>query len=98
METVKDILNFCNAAVFYDYKNIGIIEGLRQARKCIINNFHKATPVDRIQITLSIIDVVILKSNDSDNENVIENIQDLREIILHMLSFEKVIREKEEAN
>ena len=98
METVKDILNFCNAAVFYDYKNIGIIEGLSQAGKCIINNFHKTTPVDRIQITLSILDVVILKSNDSDNEKVIENIHDLREIILHMLSFEKVIREKEEAN
>ena len=28
METVKDILNFCTSAVFYDYKNIGIIEEL----------------------------------------------------------------------
>ena len=24
METVKDLMNFCNAAVFYDYRNIGI--------------------------------------------------------------------------
>ena len=25
METEKDFLNFCNDAVFYDYKKIGII-------------------------------------------------------------------------
>ena len=30
METTKDILNFCNSAVCYDYKNIGIIEELGQ--------------------------------------------------------------------
>ena len=24
METVKDVLNFCNNAVFFDYTNIGI--------------------------------------------------------------------------
>ena len=39
METVEDILNFCNAAVFYDYKNVGIICELNQVHKCIINNF-----------------------------------------------------------
>ena len=55
---MKDILNFCNAAVFYDYKNIGVIEEVNQARKCIINILHKTVPVDRKLITLSIIDVV----------------------------------------
>ena len=40
METVKDVLNFCNAAIIYDYKNKGIIDEVNQARKCIINNFH----------------------------------------------------------
>ena len=71
METVKGVLNFCNAAIFYDYKNIGIIEEVNQARRCIINNFHETIPVSRILITLSIIDVVILKINDNDIENVI---------------------------
>ena len=28
METVKDIINFCNDAVFYDCKKIGILEEL----------------------------------------------------------------------
>ena len=30
METKKDIINICNDAVFYDYKNIGIICELNQ--------------------------------------------------------------------
>ena len=30
METVKDILNFCNAAVFYDFTNKGITCKLNQ--------------------------------------------------------------------
>ena len=30
METVKDILNFCNAAIFFSYKNISNIEELNQ--------------------------------------------------------------------
>ena len=41
METIKVILIFCNFAVFYDYKNIGIIEELNQVRKCEINSFYK---------------------------------------------------------
>ena len=44
METVKDILNFCNAVIFYDDKNIGITEELNQVRKYIINSFHKTIP------------------------------------------------------
>ena len=72
METVKDILNFCNAAIFYDYKNIGFIEELNKARECMINNFHETTPVSRILITLSIKHVVILKINDNVIENIIE--------------------------
>ena len=41
METIKDILNFCNDAVFYDYKNIGIICELSPVRTFINNRFCK---------------------------------------------------------
>ena len=44
METVKDLLNFCNAAVFYDYTNIGITGKLNQVRNCIINSSCKTIP------------------------------------------------------
>ena len=39
METVKEMLNFCNEAVFYDYSDIGITCELNQVRKSIINSF-----------------------------------------------------------
>ena len=62
-------------------------------RKCINNNFHGTIPITRILVALSIIDVVILKINNNDIQNVIENIDDLGENVLYMVSFEKVIRE-----
>ena len=95
METVKDILNFCNAAVLYDYENVGNIDKLYRVRKCIFNNFHQTIPVDRNLVSLSLIDVVILKIIDNDIENVIENIDDLRDNIFYTLSFEKLIRDGE---
>ena len=33
MDTVKDVLSFCNDALFYDYKNICIVEELNQVRQ-----------------------------------------------------------------
>ena len=35
-----------------------------------------------------------MKTNDSDIENIIDNIHDLRENILYMLSFEKLLKDK----
>ena len=93
MKTVKDILNICNAAISYDYKNIGFIDELNQAHKCIINTFHETIPVCRILITLSILDFVFLKTNDNDTEKVIDNIHDLRAKILYMIRFEKLFKD-----
>ena len=98
METIKDILNFCKSAVFYDYKNIGITEKLNQVRKCIINSFYKTIPDSRIRVSLSIIDDIILKINKNDIENIIENIHDLRENILYILSFEKLLRDEQQTD
>ena len=93
METVKDILNFCNHALFYDLENIGVAEELNQVRKYIIRSFHKTIPHTTTITTLSIIDDINLKIHDNDIENIIENIHDLRENILYMLSFEKLIKD-----
>ena len=91
---MKDILNFCNSAVFYDYTNIGITCELNQVRKSIINSFCRTIPHTRILVYLSIIDDVILKINENDIENNIENIHDLREVILYMLPCEKLVRDE----
>ena len=93
METVKVILNFCNHALFYDHENIGVVEELDRVQKYIIKSFHKTIPNTTIIATLSIIDDIILKIHDNDIENIIENIHDLRENILYMLSFEKLIKD-----
>ena len=94
MESVKDKLNFCNESIFYDYINVGIICNLNQVRKCIINCFYKRIPHSRILVSLSIIDDIILNINNNDIENIVENINDLRENTLYMLAFEKLIRDE----
>ena len=97
METKKIILNFCNAAVFYDYTNVGILVELNQVRKCIINSFNESIPDSRIRVSLSIINDIILKINNNDIEKFIENIHDLRENILYMLAFRKLTRDEQRA-
>ena len=90
MKTITDILNFYNAVIFYDYENDGIIEELNRVRKCIIDSFFKRIPNTTLLTSLNLIDVIILKNNDNDIENIIDNIHDLRENIIYMLSFEKL--------
>ena len=93
METVKDILNFCNHAIFYDRENIGVEGEHDQVGKYIIKSFHETIPHTTIIATLSIIDDIILKIHDNDIKNNIEKIHDLRENILYMLSSEKLIKD-----
>ena len=78
---------------FYDYENKEIEEELNQVRKYLFNNFYKTIPIDMILRSLSIIDDVILKINDDDTENINDDIHNLRENILYMLSFEKLIKD-----
>ena len=89
METVNDIWIFCKAAVFYNYENIGIIFEVNKVRKIIITIFEYFIPTTRILIALCIIDVIFLKINDTDIENVVGNIIDLRDNILYRLWFKK---------
>ena len=93
MRTIKDKLYFCNATKFYDYKNECITEELNQVRKYIINSFYKTIPNTTLLTSLSINDDIILKINDDDIENIIDNIHDSRKNMLYMLSFEKLIKD-----
>ena len=90
------MLKFCNSAVFYDYTNIGITVELNQVRKCIINSYYKRYPDSRIRVRLSINDYIILKINNNGIENIIEKIHDLRENILYLLAFEKLVRDEQQ--
>ena len=68
---------------------------MKEVRKCLINSFYKTIPHSRILISLSIIDDIILKNNGNDIEKIID-VHDLRENLLYMLSFEKLVRDKQE--
>ena len=57
--------------------------------------FFKTNPHIRLLVSLSITDDKILKSHDNDIENIIESIHYLRENILYMLSFEKLVRDEQ---
>ena len=87
------MLNFCNDAVFYDSTDIGMTCELNQVRKCIINSFYKTIPDSRIRVSLSKIDDIILKTNNNDIEDFMEDFHDLKENTLHMLSIENFIKD-----
>ena len=93
METDKELFNFFNKAIFYDYKNLECLSDLNIVRKCIINRFHETIPVSRILFALSIIDVMILKIFNNEIDNILNNVHDLRENIINMISFEKTAKE-----
>ena len=69
---------------------------MNQVGKCIINSFYETFPHSRILVKLSLIDEIIIKIHDNDIENIIDNIHDLRENILYMLSFEKLIKDEQQ--
>ena len=93
METIKDLLNFCNHALIYNHENMEIVEELDQIRKYIVKSFHKTILNTMIIATLSIIDDIILKIHDNDIEIIIENIHVLRENLLYKLSLVNLIKD-----
>ena len=94
METIKDILYFCNAAIFYDYINIGILWGLNKIRNCVINNFYETIPQNRILITLGIFAEMIVKINDNGVNDIRDKLHDIRKNILYMIGFQKLAGEE----
>ena len=96
MEPIEEILNFCNTAIFFDFNNRGVVREFNQIRKLIINRFHETIPCSRIIVTLAIIDKMILKVFNNDIDDILRDIQDLRENIIYMFSFEKTVKEENE--
>ena len=92
----KRYFEFCNDAVFYDYKNIGLTYELSPVRTFINNRFYKTILYTRILVSLSIIDDIILKINSGDIENILDDVHSLRENILYMLSFEKTVNDEKQ--
>ena len=96
MNSDKEIFDFCNRAIFFDYNSIECTVELNKIRKYIINRFHEIIPISRILFVLSIIDEMILKIFNCEIDNILDNLHDLRENILYMISFEKTALEEDD--
>ena len=93
MDMIKDVLKICNEAIWFGYSNISELNSLR---KYLIDYFYDIFPQERLIISLSIIDKIILKIYDNDKEEINSDIYKLREEILYMLSFQKTIMDDDE--
>ena len=87
-------LIFAIGQSFFDYTNGEYIEDFNKIYKCLVNRFHKTIPNSRIIYVLSTIDGIILKIFNDDIDEILKDIQNLRENILYMISFEKTIEEE----
>ena len=67
---------------------------LEPSRTFIIDRFYKTIPFTRSLVTLGIIDDIIFKICNDDIEKILNDIHELRENILYMLSSEKTFRDE----
>ena len=93
MKIDKEMFNFFNEFIFMDNSFYGVNIEVDILRKYIINRFHKTIPSTRILTVLSIIDDIILKIFNKDLEGVQDKMYDVRENVMYMLSFEKVVED-----
>ena len=96
MKTDKDMFKFFNEFIFLDHSCYGVNIEVDILRKYIINRFHKTIPTTRMLTVLSIIDDIILKIFNKDLEGIQDKMYDVRENVMYMLSFEKVVEEESE--
>ena len=61
--------------------------------KYLVDYFYDTIPQERLLISLNIIDNIILKIYDDDTQEINNEIFKLREQILYMLSFEKIVKD-----
>ena len=84
---------FFNLFIFLDHSETGVDVKVNVLRKYIIHRFHDTIPPSRIMTKLSLIDDVILKLHDKYLEKIQDDMYDVRENVLYMLSFEKCVGE-----
>ena len=87
------MMKFFNEFIFLDYSKIGVDVKVNVLRKYIINRFHKAVPASRMLTILSLIDDLILKLHNKILEGIQNDMYDVRENVMFMLSFEKFVEE-----
>ena len=98
MDTIKNIFEIFDEALFYKYEDQKNISDFNRVRKYILKYFYDKIPSERILISLYIIDDIILKIYNDDTNDIIEYINKLRDNVLYMLSFQKTIKMNKKSN
>ena len=94
IETIKDILIFCNCAIYFDYNKIGVVLQFSLLRKCIFDNFNETVPENKILESQTIIDDMISKIHNNEKDNIVDKIYDLREITKYMIGCKAIVETK----
>ena len=94
MKTDKEMFKFFNEFIFLDHSCYGVNIEVDILRKYIINRFHKNIPSTRMLTVLSIIDDIILKIFSKELEGIQNDMYEVRENVMYMLDFEKVVKEE----
>ena len=98
MDTIKNIFKILNESLFYKYEDQRNIDDFNRLRKYILKYFYNQIPPERLVVSLYIIDDIILKIYNDNTDNIIDDIDELRDNVLYMLSFEKVVKDEQEIN
>ena len=95
MDTIKNIFEIFDEALFYKYEDQKNISDFKRLRKYILKYFYDEIPSERLLIFLYINDEIILKIYNDDTNDIIEDINKLRDNVLYMLSFQKTVRDEQ---
>ena len=82
-----------NEFIFRDHSETGVDVNVNVLRKYIINGFHETIPSSRILTTLSLLVDVILKLHDKNLEGLQDDMYNVHENVMYMLSFQKFVDE-----
>ena len=98
MNTVEEIFEICNDCLWYDFSENKNIDQINKFRRYVLENFYNHIPGERINISLSLIDDIILKIYNNETDDIIKIIHKLREQILYMISFQKTIEDDQDSD
>ena len=93
MDAKKNIFEILDDSIFYKYEDQKNISDFNRLRKYILKYFYNEIQPERLLVSLYIIDDIILKIYNDNTDNIIEDINKLRDNVLYMLSFQKTIKD-----
>ena len=96
MDAIKNIFEILDDSIFYKCEDQKNISDFNRLRKYILKYFYNEIQPKILLVSLYIIDDIILKIYNDNTDNIIEDINKLRDNVLYMLSFQKTFKEDDQ--